>query len=104
MVALRGSIERVKPGFLNASIETPLSRAQISSIDQILIFLPQTINCMAAQHEGMLQESCIDEHLIKDIEPAFDDVIYTVVDKATNRAKAMFIDSQGYTSFLTKHL
>ena len=34
---------------------------------------------------------------MKDIDPAIDDVTYTVVDKATNRGQAMFIDSQGYT-------
>ena len=65
---------------------------------QILIFFtiedeptPTTL------HEGMLQESSVDEPQIRDVEPTFhDNITYTVVDGATKRGKEMLIDSQGY--------
>ena len=48
-------------------------------------------------HEGMLQESSIDEPQIRDVEPTFhDNITYTVVDGATKRGKEMLIDSQEY--------
>ena len=66
---------------------------------QILIFLQQRMNQLQEPaHEGMLQESSIDEPQIRDFEPTFhDDITYTVVNGATKCGKAMLIDNQGYT-------
>ena len=67
---------------------------------QILIFFTvEDEPTPRTHHEGMLQESSIDEPpQIRDFKPTFhDDITYTVVNGATKRGKAMLIDNQGYT-------
>ena len=69
-----------------------------TSAYQILIFF--TIEDEPTQttlHEGMLQESSVDEPQIRDVEQTFhDNITYTVVDGATKRGKEILINSQGY--------